>query len=440
MYRWRSTMLSVCAGLLVVCGTVFAGAAGAPPQTSPRASTPTFTPAAGTYATPQTVTISAPTPGATIYYTTDGSDPTTSSTLYKEPIAVSATTLLKALAAAKGSTDSSVAMAIYSIVRSGAPDEKSSALPVPPGGGAVPKPSGAVGGLKVLDWAGFKAAVTYTFDDSIPSQIENYPQLQATGVRMTFFLNGGKDGNSPTWAQAARDGHELGNHTENHCHSDGKGCGMGSYAGSLEAEYDECTVHIFQTYGVNHVWTTASPYGDMGYDSIAPTRFFLNRGVRGGQIAPNDNSDPFNLPTYVAHAGDTASNVDTYIDSARAAGNWQILLFHSLGGDGGYAPVNPADVIASINHARSFGDVWVDSMVNVGAYWAGQKAVANATTKQSGRKTVLTWTLPAHFPTGRFLRVTVTGGKVSQRGHVLPWNPAGYYELSLDAGSLTISR
>ena len=434
MYRLRRATLSGCAGLLIACGTVFAGAAGDPPQASTQASVPTFTPAAGTYTSPQAVTISTPT-AAVIYYTTDGSDPTTSSTLYKAPISVSATTLVKAIATAKDDGTSGVAIAIYSIDR----NEPPVALPVPPET-KVPKPSGPVGGLKVLDWAGFKAAVTYTFDDSIPSQIENYPQLQATGIHMTFFLNGGKDGNSPVWAQAARDGHELGNHTQDHCHSDAKGCAMGPYAGSLEAEYDECTVHIFQTYGVNHVWTTASPYGDMGFDSVAATRFFLNRGVRSGQVAPNDNSDPSNLPTYVAHAGDTASNVNTYTDSARAAGTWQILLFHSLGGDGGYAPVNPGEVIASINHAKDLGDVWIDSMVNVGAYWAGQKAVTNATTKQSGRKTVLTWTLPAHFPTGRYVRVTVTGGKLSQGGHALSWNPAGYYEVALDAGSLTIAK
>jgi peptidoglycan/xylan/chitin deacetylase (PgdA/CDA1 family) len=440
MNLWRSGILVIFAALLIPCGAAGAANVGAPPQTASQASTPVFTPANGTYTSPQSVTISTATPGAAIYYTTDGSDPTASSTLYKEPIHVSETTLLKAVATAKGSGDTSVAMAIYSIVRSGESDEKSSTLPAHPGTGVVPKPAGPPGGLKVLNWAGFKAAVTYTFDDSIPSQIANYPQLQATGVRMTFFLNGAKDGNSPVWAQAARDGHELGNHTEDHCHADGKGCGMGMYAGSLEAEYDECTVHILKTYGVNHVWTTASPYGDMGYDSIAPTRFFLNRGVRGGQIAPNDSSDPFNLPTYVAHAGDTASNVNTFIDSARAAGTWQILLFHSLGGDGGYAPVNPAEVIASINHAKSFGDVWVDSMVNVGAYWAGQKAISNANAKKSGRKTVLTWILPAHFPTGRFVRVTVTGGALSQGGNVLPWNPSGYYEVSLAAGSLTIAK
>jgi len=312
-------------------------------------------------------------------------------------------------------------------------------IPTPPGN-KVPKPAGPAGNLKVLNWAGFHAALTYTFDDSIPSQIANYPKLQATGVHMTFFLVGASDGNSPVWAQAAKDGHELGNHTEHHCHADATGCAWGPYAGSLESEYDLATDHIKQTYGVSNVWTTATPYGDMGFDDVAKTRFFLNRGVRGGQIAPNDASDPSNLPTFVAGAGQTASVFNSLIDADRAAGNWQILLFHSLGGDGGYAPVDVADVIASIDHAKSTGDIWIDSFVNVGAYWAGQKAVTNATITRVGANTLLTWKLPDHFPSGRSIRVTVTGGKLSQGGATLPWNPAGYYEVALDPGSLTISK
>ena len=312
-------------------------------------------------------------------------------------------------------------------------------LPTPPAT-KLPKPAGPAGNLKVLNWAGFHAALAYTFDDSIPSQIANYPKLQATGVRMTFFLVGASDGNSPVWAQAAKDGHELANHTEHHCHANATGCAWGTYAGSLEAEYDLCTDHIKQTYGVPAVWTTASPYGDMGFDNVAKTRFFLNRGVQGGQIAPNDSSDPTNLPTYVANAGQTASNFNPLIDSAHSAGNWQILLFHSLGGDGGYAPVDVADVIASIDHAKSFGDIWIDSMVNIGAYWVGQKAVTSAVTTRSGKSTVVTWKLPAHFPPGKSVRVTVTGGKLKQNGAILPWNDAGYYEVALDPGSLTISQ
>jgi hypothetical protein len=313
--------------------------------------------------------------------------------------------------------------------------------PVPnPPAGAIPKPAGAVGNLKVLNWAGFHSAVTYTFDDSIPSQIANYPKLQAAGVHMTFFLVGASDSNSPVWAQAAKDGHELGNHTEHHCHADGTGCAWGAYAGGLEAEYDLCTKHIEQTYGVSGVWTTASPYGDTGFDDTAKTRFFLNRGVRGGQIAPNDNSDPFNLPIFGAGAGQTAATFNPAIDSAHVAGNWVIFMFHSLGGDGGYAPVNVGEVIASIDHAKSFGDGWIDSMVNVGAYWAGQKALTSATSSVSGKDTVLSWTLPPHFPSGKYVRVTVTGGTLRQGGTILPWKDAGYYEVALDPGSLTISK
>ena len=49
------------------------------------------------------------------------------------------------------------------------------------------------------------------------------------------------------------------------------------------------------------------------------------------------------------------------------------------------------------------------------------------------------WTLPDHFPTGRYLRVTVDGGTLSQRGRPLIWDSHGYYEVELDADSLTLT-
>ena len=77
--------------------------------------TPTFSPAAGTYSSAQSVTISDSTANATIYYTTDGTTPTTSSTKYTGPITVSSTETLKAIAVATGSTNSAVAAAAYTI-------------------------------------------------------------------------------------------------------------------------------------------------------------------------------------------------------------------------------------------------------------------------------------------------------------------------------------
>ena len=87
-----------------------------PASDTPTAATPSFSLGSGTYTGTQTVSISCETAGATIYYTLDGSDPTTSSTLYSEPIAISADATLKAIAVASDMENSAVATADYIII------------------------------------------------------------------------------------------------------------------------------------------------------------------------------------------------------------------------------------------------------------------------------------------------------------------------------------
>ena len=80
-----------------------------------KAATPTFDPPAGSYLVgPLTVSISSASPGVTIYYTTDGSTPTTSSTRYTGPILVILNTTVKAIAVRDGWSQSSVGSASYS--------------------------------------------------------------------------------------------------------------------------------------------------------------------------------------------------------------------------------------------------------------------------------------------------------------------------------------
>ncbi len=84
------------------------------------AATPAISPASGTYPSPQTATITDSTPGAVIYYTTDGTAPSNASSVYAGPVAIPATTTLKAVAFAPGSAQSAVASATYTIIPIGA--------------------------------------------------------------------------------------------------------------------------------------------------------------------------------------------------------------------------------------------------------------------------------------------------------------------------------
>jgi len=82
------------------------------------ASAPSFSPAGGSYSSTQTVTITDSTASATIYYTTDGSTPTSSSAIYSTPLTISTTTTLQAIATAPGFSTSSVSSATYTIASS----------------------------------------------------------------------------------------------------------------------------------------------------------------------------------------------------------------------------------------------------------------------------------------------------------------------------------
>jgi hypothetical protein len=96
---------------LALCGCVLLGL---------RAEAPTITPDEGPYpAVKVHVRIGCETPGATIHYTTDGSDPTAESPVYSGAIALTATATVKAIAMAEGKIDSAVSSAAYTLSKGG---------------------------------------------------------------------------------------------------------------------------------------------------------------------------------------------------------------------------------------------------------------------------------------------------------------------------------
>lgn len=128
----------------------------------PPATSPSFSLASGIYSSNQTVTISDATPGATIYYTTDGSAPTTSSTIYSGPITISSpggqfTETVDAIATAAGFSPSAMGSATYTIILR--PDFS---LAVSPDSLTVPAGQSGTVTITVTPVNGFNSAISFS--------------------------------------------------------------------------------------------------------------------------------------------------------------------------------------------------------------------------------------------------------------------------------------
>ena len=88
-------------------------------NTPPTAAAPSANPPAGTYIGTQNITLFTATEGATIYYTTDNSQPTTASPQYTSAIEISSNTIIKAIAIKDGLDNSPVSTFAYVVIFAG---------------------------------------------------------------------------------------------------------------------------------------------------------------------------------------------------------------------------------------------------------------------------------------------------------------------------------
>ena len=188
--------------------------------------TPALSPSPGSYHSIQTVVIGDATPGAVIYYTTDGTPPTTSSAVYSAPLLVNSTSTIQAIATAPNLTNSAVASGTYTLTPIGvSPAEAANIVGIvtdgsPVANGGLDTFGDALSGVLLgtsLTWSGQTFALgtsgttNATSNTTIPIPAGSYGSvsLLALGVNgnqrnQTFTVNY-TDGTSSVFTQSVSD-------------------------------------------------------------------------------------------------------------------------------------------------------------------------------------------------------------------------------------------
>ncbi len=229
---------------------------------------------------------------------------------------------------------------------------------------------------------GKRAAVSLTFDDARLTQVDRgIPLFDTFGVKGTFYVSlHALQQRVDRWRDAARSGHEVGNHTVHHPCS----CNfpwntphvLESYTlEQMEREFDEANAQIEQVVGVKPS-TFAYPCGQKyvgrgeevrSYVPLVARRFLAGRGFRD-----ESSNDPWRCDLAQLFGVDfdrlTFAEVKTWLDATAQRGGWIVFAGHEM------CVVQRQGVPQPTleETCRYLGDpangLWVDTVANIASY------------------------------------------------------------------------
>jgi peptidoglycan/xylan/chitin deacetylase (PgdA/CDA1 family) len=197
-------------------------------------------------------------------------------------------------------------------------------------------------------WNGRRCAVALTYDDALNTHLDHViPLLDTLGFKGTFYLSGffpGLRERVKDWIAAAREGHELGNHTLFHpC----EGKAPGREWVSPEYDLNVYTVRrivdeirmanvLLETMDGMTARTFAYPCGDTkaGDSSYVDAVRGLCVGARGveGKLQTIDSGDLYGIGAYMIN-GQSGDERIRLVKEAEAKGALCVFLFHGVGGE-----------------------------------------------------------------------------------------------------------
>jgi peptidoglycan/xylan/chitin deacetylase (PgdA/CDA1 family) len=298
-------------------------------------------------------------------------------------------------------------------------------------------------GVKVLPWGNHPGAVSLTFDDARPVQLDvAVPELNKRHLRATFFVIVSKLTRIDDWRRLQLEGHEIGNHSLTHLHPDALS------KDDEELQVEDAKLFLDSNFQ-SDILAFAYPYAEVssGLAYWVKRYNFAARGWRGdGSVYITADSDPdwYNLPSQAACTKYGLDVYKSWIDNAISMHAWTTLQIHGIGDPStGFEPI-PAATFASlldVLKAQQDQGLWVAPFGEVAAYLRAQRVFEHAEPETKGNETLITWDLPKPFPKGVILKVTVGGNgnvRLFQGNHELQQTRDGIYPVSFDAKQLLV--
>jgi peptidoglycan/xylan/chitin deacetylase (PgdA/CDA1 family) len=245
----------------------------------------------------------------------------------------------------------------------------------------------AEAGQKNFSWpAGKRAAVSLSFDDARPSEIDNGLEiLDRYGVKATFYvLPFNVEKRLAGWKKAVANGHEIGNHTLTHPCS-------GNYLWvrkalenctfeTMEQEMDEANAAIQRLLDVTPT-TFAYPCGQTFISRGTEIKSYVSVVARKFDIGRNVGDQCLNDPAFCDLAQVYSIELDgldfeqakQFIDRAVENGQWLIFYGHEVNPSGPQT-VRTATLEAICKYANDpASELWFDRVDVIGRYIAQQR-------------------------------------------------------------------
>lgn len=191
-----------------------------------------------------------------------------------------------------------------------------------------------------------KAAIVLTYDDALPSQLNNaVPQLKRAGFKATFFLTSDIDSLSiPRWRKLAKEGFELGNHTVFHPCSgtDDNPVPSEPYtAYRIIREIEVMDRFLFAVDGKTkrtYAYPCAETFvGGKDYvDSLRKYRLIKYARAGGDATAVITDFmhlDTLRVPSYGLDGGETGKQLIDFVKNVEEKDGLGIIMFHGIGSD-----------------------------------------------------------------------------------------------------------